>query len=135
MDLTALTAFLAPCLPILLKAGQGVAEDVARDVSAEAVQHARRLWERLRTRIAGKPAAEEAARDVAERPDDERARAALELQIEKLLAEDRELAAEVERLWEEAKGAGVVAAGERSVAVGRDATGTIITGDGNTVSG
>lgn len=135
MDLSALTAFLAPCLPILLKAGQGVAEELTAGVGAEAAEHARRLWERLRGKIAAKPAAEEAALDVAERPDDGRALAALELQIEKLLAEDEALAAEIEQLWEAAKSAGVVAAGERSVAVGRDAGGTIVTGDSNTISG
>ena len=135
MDLSALTAFLAPCLPILLKAGQGAAEELTAGIGAEAAEHARRLWERLRGKIAAKPAAEEAVRDVAERPDDSRARSALELQIEKLLAEDEGLRAEIEQLWEAATRAGVVAAGERSVAVGRDASGTIVTGDGNAISG
>lgn len=134
MDLTMLTAFLAPCLPILLKAGQRVAEDAADAMSGEVLEHAQRLWGRLREKIGGKPAAEEAARDVAERPDDQRARAALELQLEKLLAEDPELAADIARLWEDAKSAGVVAVGERSVAVGRDVSGTIITGDSNTLN-
>jgi hypothetical protein len=80
-----------------------------------------------------KPAAQEAAEEVAARPDDDDALAALRLQLRKLLEEDQQLASDLTRIWEEAQAANVVhvtASGERSVAVGGDVSGsTIITGD------
>jgi len=133
MEIAALASFLAPLLPSLLHAGQSTLDDVVSRVGAEAVKHAEGLWARLWPKIQEKPAAEEAARDVADRPQDARAQGALELQLEKLLASDTGLAADVERLWEDAKAAGVVAVGERSVAVGGDVSGTIVTGDGSSV--
>jgi len=131
MDIAALTAFLAPFLPYLVKAGQTVAEEAGKVVGEQAWSHAQALWERLRPKVEEKAAAKEAAADVAQQPDDEEARIALKRQLEKLLAEDDVLAADVGRLWADAKAANVVtASGERSVAVGdsvRDST--IVTGD------
>lgn len=129
MEIAALTSFLAPCLPILLRAGDAA----AAKVGAEALEYGKRLWAKLRPKVEAKPAAAEAAQDVAAAPEDPRALAALELQLEKLLAQDDELAAAVARVWDEARAAGVVAAGERSVAVGGDVSGIIVTGDDNTV--
>lgn len=133
MEIAALTSFLAPFLPHLLQAGGNLAEEAGRKLGGEAWEHAKRLWGRLRSSDEG-DAVGAAAGDVAQRPGDERAIGALELQLEKLLAADPDLARELAALWEEAKGAGVVAAvGERSVAVGGDVSGTIVTGDQNTV--
>jgi hypothetical protein len=130
MEIAALTAFLAPFLPYLVRAGQTAAEEAGKTFGAEAWRHAQRLWDRLRPKVDEEPAAEAAVAEVASRPDDERAQAFLELQLEKLLAADGALAADVARLWAEAQAANVVVAtGERSVAVGRDVSGTIVTGD------
>jgi hypothetical protein len=133
VDIAALTAFLAPCLPALLHAGQSVLDDVVTRVGADAYRHAEGLWQRLWPRLREKPAADEAARDVADRPDDTRMHAALEVQLEKLLTSDTTLAAEIAQLFEQAKAAGVVAVGERSVAVGGDVSGVIVTGDSSSV--
>jgi hypothetical protein len=46
-------------------------------VGADLVEHAKRLWAKLRPRVEAKPAVLEAAQDVAQRPDDDRARGAL----------------------------------------------------------
>lgn len=136
MDVGALTTFLAPFLPYLAQ-GQRFGEDAAKRLGAEGWEYAKRFWARLRPSLEAKPAAQEAAEDVAvSGGDDERARSALELQLEKLLAHDAALAGDVARLWDEAKTAGVVAAGERSIAVGGDVSAsTIVTGDQNTVGG
>jgi hypothetical protein len=77
------------------------------------------------------PAARTAAEQAAERPEDRRIHAALELELERLLEADPELASEVARLWEQAKVAGgpAIAAGDRSIAVSGTATGVFITGD------
>ncbi len=133
MEIAALTSFLAPFLPYLLRAGKTFGDEAAQALGEGAWTHAKRLWERLRPGVEAKPAAREAADDVAERPEDERARGALELQLEKLLGEDAGLAAEIERLWAEAKTAQVVVAGERGVAAGGGISGTVITGDQNVV--
>lgn len=75
-------------------------------------------------------------KDAAAAPQDEDAQAALRLQLKKLLAEDETLTAEVARLWEGAKAAGVTvtALGDRSVAVGGSVSGSVIvTGDRNMI--
>jgi hypothetical protein len=136
MDIAALTAFLAPLLPLLFRVGDRVA-DIATDAAADqAVGFARRIWNALRGPVEQKDAAREAVQDVTEHPDDEELRTVLRVQLRKLLEEDDELAAEVGRLWSEAEAAGatavnirVTASGTGSVAIGRDATGsTIVTG-------
>lgn len=67
-------------------------------------------------------------------PKDTDALAALRLQLKKLLQEDAELAAEAARLLASAPGTQVIASGDRSVAIGEDASGNIIiTGDNNKV--
>jgi hypothetical protein len=132
MDISVLVAVLAPCLGGFLGVINAAASGVGESVGTELVEHAKRLWAKLRPSVEAKPAALEAAADVASRPDDPRARGALELQLEKLLAEDPELRREVESLLRDAVAAGVVATGERNVAVGGDVSGVIITGD-NTV--
>ncbi|MDN5271213.1 hypothetical protein QTO31_04445 [Chloroflexus sp. MS-CIW-1] len=79
-----------------------------------------------------RPAALEAAQDAAAHPDDEDALAALRLQLKKLLAEDDSLAQELARLLPQSGPAGqtVIASGNRSVAIGGNASGNvIITGD------
>jgi hypothetical protein len=129
MDVSVLVAVLAPCLGGFLGAINAAASGVGESVGAELVEHAKRLWAKLRPRLEAKPAALEAAEDVARRPDDPRARGALELQLEKLLAEDPGLSREIESLLRDAVAAGVVATGERNVAVGGDVSGVIITGD------
>jgi hypothetical protein len=131
VDVAALTAFLAPFLPYLIQAGQKAASDAADALGKAAWPHAQKLWARIRGKVEEKPAAQEAASDVAKSPEDERARGALELQIEKLLAEDASLTQDLARLWGEAKAAGVViASGERAIAIGGSATQSVfVTGD------
>jgi transketolase len=133
VEIAALTAFLAPFLPTLVKAGEKAVEKAADAVSDEAFKYARALWEKLKPGVDAKPAAKEAAEEVAARPDDEDALAALRLQLRKLLEEDTRLAGDLAAIWQKAEAANVVqvtASGERSVAVGGDVTGsTIVTGD------
>lgn len=137
MTVAALTAFLAPLLPALVRAGEDVVSGVAQKAGEAALEHGRRLWSKLRPRVDAEPAAKQAAEKVAAAPDDERWRTALELQLEELLAADATLRDEVAALFADARAAGVVAAvGERSVAVGGNVTGsTIITGDAARLGG
>jgi hypothetical protein len=131
VEIAALTSFLAPFLPYVVRAGQKVAGKAADAIGDEAANYAQRLWERLRPGVEGKPAAQEAVEEVAKNPEDEDALGALRIQLRKLLEEDEGLAADLTKIWQEARAANVVtASGERSVAVGGDVSGsTIITGD------
>jgi hypothetical protein len=95
------------------------------------------LWGKLHPKVAAKAAAQEVVQDAAAAPDNEDIRAALRVQLKKLLADDPGLAAEIVRQLSEgqATGAAVSAHGARSVAVGGSVTGsTITTGDQNTVN-
>jgi len=125
---------LVPHLPRLLQIGQGVADDAAQDIQDEGWSFAKRLWTVLRPDFEAKPAAKEAAQDAAAQPEDEDSLAVLRVQLRKLLAEDAMLREHVVRLVQEGVRTGaitVTASGERSVAVGGNATGNIITGDRN----
>ncbi len=99
------TAFLAPFMPYLVKAGQKVgaraAEEIGERFGTAAWQKAQALWEQLRPRVEEKPAAAEMARDLASSPEDEDAQAAFRLQLRKILAEDKALAADLLRLLED----------------------------------
>lgn len=131
MDPAGLTAFLAPFLPFLMAAGKDLAEDAARTLGGAAWEHAQQLWERLRMGIEQRPAATEAAQDVAAAPEDGRARAALELQLEKLFASDPSLARDLDELWRRGEPARMtIASGDRSVAISGSVHGSVIqTGD------
>ena len=129
MDVSALVSILAPCLGVLMAGATAAAEEIGKAVGPDLLAHAKRLWARLRPHVEAKPAALEAAEDVAQRPDDGRTRAAFELQLEKLLRDDPALAAAVAPIVKDAVAAGVVAAGERNVAVGGSVSGVIVTGD------
>ncbi len=133
MEIAALTAFLAPFLPYLVRAGERAAGKAADALGDQAGGFAKAIWERLKPGVEEKPAAKEAAEDVAANPDNEDAVAALRVQLGKLVEADEELARDLTRIWQEAQAANVVtvtASGERSVAVGGSVEGsTIVTGD------
>jgi hypothetical protein len=136
-----IVTFLAPFLPYLLKAGEGAAEEAGKKLGEKAGggawDKAKALWAKLRPKAEAKPAAQEAVEEVAASPKDEDARAALRLQLKKLLAEDESLAREVFEMHEGARKAGVnvAAIGDRSVAIGGGVSGSnIITGDSNKIS-
>jgi predicted NACHT family NTPase len=135
----ALAATLAPTLPYLVKAGSKAVEAAAGEVGKAAVKSVpgkvKEIWGKIGPRIDARPAAAEAVEDLAKRPDDARARGAVELQLEKILEADPSLLAEVASLLEAAGvrvgvqgsgaaavGNGAVAGGERAKVAGRDLT-------------
>lgn len=136
MDIAALTSFLAPLLPALLRPGQQALETLSGQIGAGAAEKVRALWARLGPKVAERPGAEEAAAKVA--AGEERWTGTLTLHLEELLDADPALKAEVAALFADAvaaAGTTVIAQGDRAVAVGRSVTNsTIITGDG-TVTG
>jgi len=120
----ALAATLAPALPYLAKAGSKAVEAAAGEVGKAAVGSVsgkvKEIWGKIGPRIGARPAAAEAVEDLAKRPDDARARGAVELQLEKILEADPSLLAEVASLLE-AAGARVVVQGSGVAAVGNGA--------------
>jgi hypothetical protein len=134
VDVAALAALLSPALPFLTRAGGRVATEAGQVLGGEAWDHAQRLWARLADAIASRPAAQEAADDVAADVEDGEARVALVRQLRKILESDPALAETVEQLLGEARQAGVVASGARSVAVGGSVSNSaIVTGDNSSV--
>jgi hypothetical protein len=130
-----LVQILAPFLPYLVKVGETVSERAAEHLENKGSALAANVWARLRGKLAEKPAAQEAVADLAAQPADEDARAAVRIQLRKLLADDPGLQRDLETLLKQAESAGtttvtVTASGERSVAIGHDVRGsTITTGD------
>jgi hypothetical protein len=102
-----LVQLLAPFLPQLM-AGAG---EQVKEIGGEIVEltwaHVKKIWDRLRPAVESKPAAQEAAVDVSKAPDDPKARTVLEVQLEKLLAEDKGLAAALATLLDDARRDGV----------------------------
>jgi hypothetical protein len=134
MDVSVLVAILSPCLGVLLRGVNAAAEEIGKAVAPDLLDHAKRLWAKLWPHVESKPAALEAVGDVAKAPDDARTRAAFELQLEKLLKERPDLVSELAPIVKDAVASGVVAVGERSVAVGGNVSGgVIVTGDSSSV--
>jgi hypothetical protein len=143
----ALTIFLAPLLPYLVKAGEKGAEQLGEKLGAGAWEKVKALWGRLKPKMEAKEAAREAVDDVAANPESSGAKNSLEHQLQKLLSADPALAAEVAKLLAEikgdttyqaalqgdgaiAQGEGAVAAGKGGIAVGGDVHGGIWKGGG-----
>ena len=134
IDVAALAALLSPALPFLTRAGGRVTAEAGQVLGHHAWEHAQRIWDRLAGAIAARPAAQEAADDVAADVQDEEARVALVRQLRKIMEGDPALAREVEQLLGEARQAGVVASGARSVAVGGSVSDSaIVTGDNSSI--
>jgi hypothetical protein len=134
MDVSLLASILSPCLGLLLAGANAAAAEVGKGVGGDVLAVAKRLWAKLRPHVEERSGALEAAEDAAGRPDDPRAVAALELQLEKLLDGQPALVEELAAIVREAQAAGIVAVGARSVAVGGNVAGsTIVTGDSNTL--
>jgi len=127
-----LVQFLAPFLPYLLKgvklAGQEAAKKLGEKAGEQGFEQAKALWDKLRH----KKNVEQVAQTVAALPDNQALREALREEIARVLAEDPALAQELAHLLPQSGPVGqtVIASGDRSVAIGGNASGNvIITGD------
>ena len=101
MEITALTAFLTPFLPFLLKLGKEATETAANSASNKfgeaAWQKAQVVWTALRPKIKARDNLE-AVIDVAHNPEDEDYQAAFRVQLKKLLANDTALAEQLTKI-------------------------------------
>ncbi len=132
MDIQALAqqvaTFLVPFLPYLLKGGKLAGKKAAETVGEETIKA---LWAKLQPHEKVRKAAEAAAN----LRDNPAMQHALVHEIEGALRADPTLAAEIVALWQQVQGGDrLTAAGDRSVVIGGNASGSvIITGDQNTV--
>jgi hypothetical protein len=141
----ALTTALAPAMPYLVAGGQEAVRRAGKKIGEEGLDFAKKLWEKVGPKVKGSPQAEGAAQDVAAAPAEPDARAALRLQLRKILEADPELAAELARMVDAAgpkttyqaaihgsgaiaQGPGAVAAGQGGVAVGGSVQGNLLVG-------
>jgi hypothetical protein len=96
MEIAALTAFISPFLPFLLKLGGKAVEKATESASGKfgeaAWGKAQAVWEKLSPKVEAKEAAKEAVTDLANNPENEDLQVALRVQLKKLLAQDEALA-------------------------------------------
>lgn len=133
---SSLTTALIPLLPFFLKAGEKAAEETGKVVAGQSLEWGKSLWIKLKSKVDAKPGALEAAQDAAQAPDDKDARAALRVQLKKLLKDDESFAEEVSHWLEQVRATriNVIASGKRSVAIGGDVKSSmIVAGDRNKV--
>ncbi|HXU34572.1 MAG TPA: hypothetical protein VN851_28685 [Thermoanaerobaculia bacterium] len=135
---SAAVSVLAPALRHLLSLGADKAAEAAGKGVAET------LWEKLKGKIFGKKSTEGAAEEVAAAPEDKGAQKILGTHLEQILAADPDLAAEIEKLLQNAgafhqeanlhgdgaiaqagPGGRAVAAGKGGIAIGGDVQGGV----------
>ena len=138
---TALTGFLAPLIPYLVKGAEKSAEALGQKLGQEGWEKAKAIWDKLRGRLGEDSPA---VKEVAEAPAEEDAHAALRVALRQLLKTDAALAAELTDLLHQAEtavaqhveihgnenlvaqGPGAVAASRGGVAIGGSVTGSVI---------
>jgi hypothetical protein len=114
MDITSLAPMVLPYLvrylPAMIETGKFVGgkalEKISEKMTDEIWKVAQPWIGRLMGKIEDKPTAFNAAQRVALSPENEKYRTALEVELEEILTEDRDLAAEIERILDQAKAGG-----------------------------
>lgn len=93
MDVLALTAFLAPCLPFLLeKVGAPALEEAASKLGEDTLEKAKAIWGKLWPKVESTTAAKMAAEKLANKPNSEAWKEALQEELESILQNDSALA-------------------------------------------
>lgn len=103
MDIALLLSFLAPCLPYLLKLGDKAAGKAAEKVGEKSLETVEKIWSKLRPKVEAKEAAKEAVEDVAKDPENPTLQTVLQVQLEKILTQNPDLATEIAQLLKEAE--------------------------------
>jgi hypothetical protein len=105
MDIVALTAFISPFMPFLLKLGGKAAEKATESAAGKFGEaswgKAQAIWTKLSPKVEAKEAALEAATDVANAPEDKDLQVALRVQLKKLLEQDEALERAIAQILQE----------------------------------
>jgi hypothetical protein len=138
MDVTTLAPVVLPYLvrylPAMIEAGKlagGKAlEKIVENATDEGWKIVQPWIGKLMGKIEDKPAALNAAQRVASSPENEKYQTALEVELEEIFSEDRDLAEEIKRILDQAKAGGKqITANRGGVAFGDNAReNTVITG-------
>lgn len=102
MDAATLTAFLVPFLPFLMKIGDKVTETAVAKFGEDAWNRAKLIWAKLSPVVAAKADAQDAATRVVAKPDSEARQSVLQEELAALLAENRDLAAAIAQIMQNA---------------------------------
>ncbi len=100
IDVVALTAFLSPILPFLIKGGEEAAKEAGKKFGVDTWEKAKAIWAKLHPKVKAKEAAKEAVEDLATAPEDKDLQTALRVQLKKLLEKDQALAEEILQLMQ-----------------------------------
>jgi hypothetical protein len=101
MDIVALSAFLSPCLPFLMKLGNKAAESAASKIGMDSWETAKKIWEKLHPKLEVKEGARVAAEQVAAKPDSRVWQGAFQEELEALLEENPDLAEAITQILQE----------------------------------
>jgi CHAT domain len=94
MEITTLTASIAPFLPFLLNLDDKTPESAA-------FSKAQAIWEILGSKVADKATTQESAIDLAKNPNDKDLQATLRVQLKKLLDQDAELSKAIQQILQD----------------------------------
>jgi transketolase len=101
MDVIALTAFLTPFLPFLIKFGEKSAESVASKFGEDSWNKAKKVWDKLHPKVEAKEDAKVAAEQVAAKPDSKARQAVFQEELETLLKENPDLVEAIAQIFQE----------------------------------
>jgi transketolase len=101
MDVIALTAFLTPFLPFLIKFGEKSAESVASKFGEDSWNKAKKVWDKLHPKVEAKEEAKVAAEQVAAKPDSKARQAVFQEELETLLQENPDLVEAITQIFQE----------------------------------
>jgi hypothetical protein len=102
MDVALLTAFLSPFLPFLIKLGEKASEKVGEKFGEDAWNKATTVWAKLHPKVEAREDLRVAAEQVATKPESDARKAVLQEELETLLKEIPDLAAEIAKILQEA---------------------------------
>jgi transketolase len=100
MDIIALTAFLSPCLPFLMKLGEKAAESASGKIGEDTWNTAKKIWDKLQPKIEAKEDAKIAAQQLAAKPDSEARKAVFQEELDTLLKENPALADAITKIMQ-----------------------------------
>ncbi len=100
MDIIALTSFLAPCLPFLMKkVGASALDGAAKKLGEDTWGKAKAIWGKLHPKVKSEAAAQIAAEKLATSPDSAAWKEALQEELAAILANDSELEAAIAEIF------------------------------------
>jgi hypothetical protein len=103
INVDALTQFLAPALPILLKVTDKATDGALTKIGEDAWDSVKGLWKKLWPKVEGDPVALAAANKLAAAPENLDRQLVLKMALQDLLDRDPALAQELADLWKAAK--------------------------------